>query len=64
MTATTLQQKQLILDLIKVGRNSDQIAEELGLSVRTVRKWGQIGKKRGLHGATQRATSHWGDGEF
>jgi len=43
---TTLQQKKAILELAISGKSSPEIADFLQLSVRVVRKWRQLGKKR------------------
>ena len=61
---TTLQQKRAIIELSNLGKTSPAIAEELGLSVRVVRKWRQLGKKRGSIGACSRSPQKWGDGFF
>jgi len=42
---TTLEQRRQIEALIKLGEKSPQIAEALGISVWTVRKWKQRLKK-------------------
>jgi transposase len=45
---TTLEQRKFIEKQAKAGRTSPKIAEELGISVWTVRKWRQRLKKTNL----------------
>ena len=42
---TSLEQRDQIKQLVKVGVKAPQIALQLGISVHTVRKWRQIQKK-------------------
>ena len=46
MKRTSLKEKQAIAAGIKWGKDYAQIAEELELSERVVRKWGQKVKKK------------------
>ena len=61
---TTLQQKKEILEMVEDGKTSPEIASTLGLSVRLVRKWRQVGKKGGAAGARPRPPQKWGNGQF
>lgn len=46
--STTLEQRKFIEKQAKAGRTSPEIAQELGISVWTVRKWRQRLKKTNL----------------
>ena len=61
---TTLQDKQAIIELANSGKSSLEIAETLGLTVRVVRKWRQLEKKRRFIGTGPRSPQKRGDGEF
>lgn len=46
--ATTIQQRQAIADLTAQGQSYQAVAQQLGLSFWTVRKWARQGKRGGL----------------
>ena len=46
MKKTTLSEKKAIANGVKWGKSYAQIAIELGLKERVVRKWGQKAKKK------------------
>jgi hypothetical protein len=46
MAKTTLFEKESIRSGLVAGKSYQQLSEELGLSKRVVRKWGQVLKKK------------------
>jgi hypothetical protein len=54
MHSTSLQDRVTILELAEAGLNDGVIAERLGLSLATVRKWWRRGQRRGRPGLVSR----------